>query len=146
MSDKDLNMSDAFIDKIMSSTIRHIDTDTDIAWPNSDFDPSGKNAYLEYTFVSVDNSTDAKDYTGISDTGFAQISIFTKLNKGENGQNKRFDRDLLEIRGDLKAIFKPNTKLEYNGIEVFVSDLTQTPPIPSESWYQSALTINYFSV
>lgn len=145
MSDKDLNMSDAFVSRLVNSTIRHIDTATDIAWPNSDFDPSGKKAWLEYTFVSADTSTDSKDSTGIVDSGFAQITIFTKLNVSESGSVKMYDRDLLEIRGDLKEIFKPNTMMEYNGTKVFVDDLSPTPAIPSESWYQSVLTINYFA-
>lgn len=146
MNDKDLNMSDAFIEKILALPIRHIDTSKDIAWPNSDFEPSGKDAYLEFVFVPVDTSTDTKDFTGVRDSGFAQVSIFTKLNKGEGGEEKRFDKDLLQIRGDLKSAFKPNTALEYDGTKVFISDLSQTPPSPSESWYQSVLTINFYSI
>lgn len=141
----DLNITDAFIAALTSATIRHIDTSTDIAWPNYEFDPANKDAYLEYFFAPVETLTEAKDFTAIEDTGFAQISIFIPMNSSVDGV-VNYDRALLEIKEDLKSTFKPSTQLENDGTKISIGGVSFTPPSFSDSWYQVAMTINYYSI
>lgn len=141
----DLNITDAFTNALIAASIRHIDTSTDIAWPNYVFDPANKLAYLEYFFAPVESLTETKDSIGIEDTGFVQISIFVPMND-RVGKVVNYDRRMLEIKDDLKSAFKPSTKLENGGTTVSVDNVTFTSPSISDSWYQTAMTINYYTV
>ena len=145
MNDNDLNISNAFQTALIAATIRNIDTSKDIARPNYIYNPTGKNAYLEPIFSPVESITDTKDFTGLSETGFYQINIYIPLND-KTGGTVNYNKRLLEIKGDLKYTFRPNTILESGGLKVIIESITYTPPIPSDSWYQVAMTIYYNAI
>ena len=145
MSDILLDMKNAFEIALSGATIRHIDTTTDIAWPNFDFDPTNKSAWLAFNFTNVDTLTDTKDTTGVVDTGFIQIDVFVPLNDVESGV-VQYDNKLMQIAGDVRAAFPLNSRLSYNTANLTIDSISSASELISESWMQLPLTINYVRI
>lgn len=142
MSDLYLDIQAAFEIAITGAGIRYIDPSADISWPNSVFDPSEKDAWLNVNVFNADTSTEAKDVTGMIDTGFCQVDVFVPLND-KTGGIVQYNTRALQMVGDVKRTFLPTTRLSYGSVNLTVTETTDATPLISESWLQIPLTINY---
>lgn len=131
----------ALITRLTSATIAYIDQ-SDIAYDNNDFDPKGKDAWLATHFMPVERSTDTKDATGRVDTGIFQVDVYVPLNDATGGV-KQYNLRALEIMEDVLDAFAQNTRLSFNTTTISITNSTFAAPLPSESWYQIPITINY---
>ena len=136
-----IDIYSALIQQLESASIAYI-TDDDVAKDNSEFDPSGKDAWLSTNFIPVQSATDSKDSVGNVDTGFFQVDAFVPLNDA-TGSAKRYNLRALEIVNDILVAFADNTQLNFGDAKVRISNADFAAPLISESWYQIPITINY---
>ncbi len=69
--------------------------------------------------------------------GFAQISLFYPANEG--------DLPLLIKADEIAAVYKSGADFVSNGVTVTIDSIGISASRPSGGWFQSDLTINYFS-
>ena len=111
---------------------------TDIAFENTEFDPAGKSAYLAFFyFPALDQATGKTIASADDQTGFIQISVFTRL------QNNDYGKDYLGLLDQIKAAFYSGKQLTYNTQLVELLDSDYINPSEGDGWYQGGLTINY---
>ena len=135
----------ALITRLTSSTITYVDPLTDISFDNSDFNPKGKEAWLSCDFIPVERFTATKDQTGMTDTGFFQVTIYVPLND-KTGGIKQYNMRALEVMESLLSAFADNTTLTFINTNLFICGAEFAAPLISESWYSVPLTINYMRI
>lgn len=130
----DLNIRRALATLLNSSGIPL----ANIAWENTEFDPSNLDYYIAFYFFPASDSAFGKTQLDDSEQlGLVQVSVFTRLNAGDYGQKYYETIDII------KGAFRSGIETSYNGQDVAILDSTNINPTDSESWYQGGLTINY---
>lgn len=131
----------ALITRLTSATIAYIDQ-SDIAYDNNDFDPKDKDAWLASHFMPVERGDSSKTFGSAEDSGIFQIDIYIPLND-KTGGVKQYNLRALEILEDVLQAFPQNDTITYNTTKVEIENSTFAAPLPSESWYQIPVTVNY---
>ena len=132
----------ALITRLTSATIAYIDPLTDIAYDNSAYDPKGKDAWLEAKYIPVERGGSSKTFGSAEDSGIFQVDIYVPLNDRTGGV-KQYNLRAKEILEDVLQAFPQNDTITYNTTKVEIENSTFAAPLPSESWYQIPVTINY---
>lgn len=136
-----IDIYNALIQRLTTSSISYIGLD-DIAYDNSDFDPSGKDAWISTNFIFVERSNSSKTLLSAEDTGLFQVDAFVPIND-ETDNTKRYNKRAIEIVSDLLDAFPQFDTLSFNGTKVEIEESTFAAPLISESWYQIPVTINF---
>ncbi len=125
----------ALANHLANAIITDIDTATDVAWVNANFDPTGKSAWLATSFMPTGRGTATKDTVGIYDDGIFQVDVFVPVGSYASKANT--------IAGDVLDAFLVNSTISYNGVKLTINDSTFAAPQLSEAWYQIPISINY---
>ena len=133
-----LNTRNALITKLTSATIEHI-TNDDIAYDNREFDPSGKLNWLAAYFVPADSQPDGKSISDSNtDTGFFQVSVYSKVGG--------YDVAQLQIIDSVLSEFKNSSIATYQNQDVCILNSTVNQGTDSGGWWKRDITINYQSI
>lgn len=134
-----LDTKQALIQKLIGASITGI-TSSDIAYENSDFDPTGKSKYIAAYFIPATSDAMSKSTVSSDDQrGVLQVSIYIKLNSG------LYDNEQLQIVDDLLAGFVYNSTAVYNTQTVQILDSTVNAGSENESWFKRDISINYLT-
>lgn len=136
-----LGTYDTLVNHLLSLTITDI-TSGDIAWDNSDFDPSGKTAWLDTFYIPADIDITSKTTAGQEQSGLFQVSVYVPANDSTGGF-KQYARRQMQIMGEVLSGFATNTQTSYNNVTVSILDSTVQPARKSGGWYVRDITINY---
>jgi hypothetical protein len=137
-----LGTYDTLVNHLLSLTLTGIAT-SDIAWDNSDFDPSGKTAWLDTFYIPADIDIASKGAAGQEQSGLFQVSVYVPANDSTGGV-KQYARRQMQIMGEVLAGFATNTEASYNSVTVSILDSTVQPARKSGGWYVRDITINYY--
>ncbi len=136
-----LGTYDTLVNHLLSLSLTGISND-DIAWDNSDFDPSGKTAWLDTFYVPAVIDITSKTSAGQLQSGFFQVSAYVPANDATGGV-KQYARRQMQIMGEVLAGFATNTQTSYNNVTVSILDSNVQPARKSGGWYVRDITINY---
>ena len=136
-----LGTYDTLVSHLLSLTLTGI-TSSDIAWDNSDFDPSGKTAWLDTFYIPADIDITSKGTAGAQQSGLFQVSVYVPANDSTGGV-KQYARRQMQIMGEVLSGFATNTQTSYNSVTVSILDSTVQPARKSGGWYVRDITINY---
>ena len=129
----------ALLQQLSSITITGI-TSTDIAYENSNFDPSGKSKFISATFIPATTEMMGKSATSSDEQrGIFQVSVFVKLNSGS------YDNTQLQIVDSIITGFPYNTVTVYNGQTVQILESTVNSGSENESWFKRDISIDYLT-
>ena len=133
------NTKQALIKRLTEITIDGITLD-DIAFENSNFDPSGKSKFISATFVPATSESKGKETLALQEyRGFLQVSVFVKLNSGD------YDNTQLQIVDSVLNGFGYNTIAVYNTQTVHILESTVNSGSENESWFKRDITIDYLT-
>ena len=140
-----LGTSNALTSYLLSVAITDIDA-SDISWSNTEYEPSGKDAWLDVWFNPVGaNSTTKHAVVGQQEVGFFQISVYVPLNDLTNNVVNYANRQL-QIITDVLNAFAPNTLIEHDDVKVSITNSNITSPRKAGGWYVRDITINYIKL
>lgn len=132
-----LNTKKALLKKLIESSV--ISTDN-IAFENKNFDPNGKDIYIDVFFNPV--TADMMGKTSASSDeqrGFMQISVFVKQN------SNTYDYDQLSLIDQLISEFSYNSSTVYNNQKVDILNSTVNSGRVDGGWFIRDITINYLT-
>jgi len=135
---------DTLVNHLLSLTLTDI-TSADIAWDNSDFDPSGKTAWLDTFYIPADIGIASKDTVGAEESGLFQVSVYVPANDSTGGA-RQYARRQMKIMSEVLSGFATNTQASYNGTTVSILGSTVQPARKSGGWYVRDITINYYKL
>ncbi len=135
---------DTLVNHLLSLSITDITVD-DIAWDNSDFNPSAKDAWLDTFYIPADIDITSKDIAGAQESGLFQVSVYVPANDSTGGA-KQYARRQMKIMSEVLSGFATNTQTSYNGTTVSILDSAVQPARKSGGWYVRDITINYIKL
>ena len=135
---------DTLVNHLLSLTLTDI-TSADIAWDNSDFDPSGKTAWLDTFYIPADIDIKSKTTAGAQEDGLFQVSVYVPANDSAGGV-RQYARRQMQIMSEVLSGFATNTQTSYNSVTVSMLDSTVQPARKSGGWYVRDITINYIKL
>lgn len=130
-----------FVDHLTNATITDINILSDVSWGNDNFNPTGKEAWLDVYYVPVGVGSTTKDVAGSNQTGYLQISVNVPLVSETTSVN--YDIKQMQIINDIMTAFTDNSVVEYNGSKISVSNSSIQAARKSSGWYVRDITINY---
>ena len=130
----------ALIQRLTEIAITGI-TASDIAYENSDFDPSGKSVFISATFIPATSEAKGKETLSLQEyRGIFQVSVFVKLNSGD------YDNTQLQIVDSVLSGFGYNTSTVYNTQTVQILESTVNSGSENESWFKRDISIDYLTI
>lgn len=134
-----LDTKQALVQKLIATSIYGI-TSADISCENSDFDPSGKDAFIACYFIPATSEILGKtSESSNDDRGIFQVSVYIKL------QDQFYDNTQLQIIDDILSGFVYNSTTVYNGQTVQILESTVNAGSENESWFKRDISINYLT-
>lgn len=131
------NTRKALLTKLSSATIPNI-TNSDIGYDNDNFDPKGKSNWLSAYFIPADSQPNGKSIVdNNSDTGFLQVSVYSKLDGYDVAQFEIIDSILSEFRNSSIATYQDQ--------DVCILNSTVNQGFSDGDWWKRDITINYLT-
>ena len=136
----ELDIKQAFLTHLLSNLPTGMTSD-DVAFEGKKPETAGKSAFIAAYFISNVSTPLGKTASDFDDdSGVLQVSAFVPIKKNSN------DNDLFRIISELRAAFRYNTEMVYNGQKVYVTSTSLNSATESGGFYKRDLTINYFTL
>jgi len=127
-----LDIRNSLLNKVIEVVVT--DLGLPLAYENKDFDPSGLDAWCDFSFIPATSATTGKTQASSDEEmGFIQVSVYVKPDAYDNQQFTVIDA--------IKRIFYFGVTID----DVNILDAVPNNGFMSGAWFKRDLTINYSS-